>query len=453
VNLTTDSLARVLGTKAACSSVFQGFSIDSRTAKPQEIFIALNGKNFFGSKFIDQAINRGAVAAITDSLDGVKNIDKCLLVADINLALLKLAGYFRQQFRGYILSLTGSCGKTTTRHMVSSILRDSGFGVLESFKNYNNHFGVPYMLLHLNQQIEFAVLECGASAGGEIKPLVEMIQPDVAAVTNVHPVHMTGFGDILSIAHTKAAIYSHVKDTGLAVLPINCEYLNLLESYVQTSNKIFVGLGNKADVSAENIVYYNDSTKFLLHTPNYSCDIVLPLPGKAMLENCLTAVAMLSKLDFDKYIIQNAIAKFTPFNNRFEFKAGFRAGLTIMADCYNASPVALNAAVDVLLMQEGEKVVVLGDMVELGSDVQAKDIHKKVGKELKARGVDSLWAVGDFAVFTVKEFGMGARWFASKDELEKELVQFLSTGNLVNVLVKASRSMQFEHIVSALVGR
>ena len=450
---TTEILANILNVKPPVFSKFSGFSIDSRTLKDKEIFIALNGENFLGNTFIDRAINNGAVAAITDNVDGVKNVNKCLVVADINKALIELSNYFREQFNGYVISLTGSCGKTTTRHMVASFLRSNKLNVLESYKNYNNHFGVPYMLLKLNNAIDVAVLECGASAYGEIDILSSMIKPNVAAVTNVHPVHIEGFGNISNIAHTKAAIYSHINQNGLAVLPFDSKYKVVLESYVKTSNKLYVGLDKKADIFADNIVYEKNHTKCIVHTPNNLFDIVLPLPGRVMLENCLMAIAMVYEVGIDKYILQDSIRALCPFNNRFEFKSGFRNNLNIMSDCYNANPTALNAAVDVLLMQEGKNILVLGDMAELGSEQESIDIHKRIGKELKLKGVDSLWASGKMSYYSVQEFGEKSSWFVTKEELLCELKKYLLIDdNKVNILVKASRSLRFEEIVDNLIG-
>lgn len=439
-------IAHGLNIPGAYAGVCVGFSLDSRTIKPGEIFIALSGPNFDGHAFVDVAFSRGAVAAIVQK--PMTSHGPCLQVQAVRLALNQIAQLMRLRYTGKMLAITGSCGKTTTRHMVASLLKARTHSVFETEGNYNNHFGVPLMLTRLLAPYQQAVLECGASAPGEILPLVELIQPDVAAVTNVHPAHMAGFGSLDMIAKTKGQIFEPLTSQGLAVMPVNSPYTALWQQQAGLATPMTFGLDAKADVYAHQIDYAAQETRAYLHTPLGQGEILLPMPGQSMLLNALTATAMvLPAYDcFDA--LAQAIACLQPFEGRFNFKPGLRAGLTVLDDCYNANPAAFAAAVEVLMLQQGVPVVVMGDMVELG--VAAEEAHLKLGQLLKQKGVQQLWAFGPLSRLAVAKFGEGAHWFEQVSDLMLGLQQGLPHGPTV-VLVKGARVSCLERVVDFLV--
>ena len=439
-------IADALKVPGVYQGVGSGFSLDSRTIKAGEVFIALSGPNFDGHAFVDQAFSRGAAAAIVQQ--PMRSQGPCLCVADVHLAFNQIAQLIRAKYQGKMFAITGSCGKTTTRHMVASLLKACTDSVFETEGNYNNHFGVPLMLTRLMAPYQQAVLECGASAPGEILPLVELIQPDVAAVTNVHSAHIAGFGSLDETAKTKGQIFSPLTRHGMAVMPVGSRYEAVWQQQVGAATTITFGLDARADVYAEQIDYSAQETRAYLHTPLGHGPVILPMPGEPMLLNMLAATAMVwsSYTCFDRLV--QAIACLQPVQGRFNFKPSLRSGLTVLDDCYNANPAAFAAAVEVLMLQQGVPVVVMGDMGELGDEAAAA--HSQLGQLLKQKGVQQLWGFGPLSRLAVSAFGDGAHWFEQVNDLMLGLQQGLPQAPTV-VLVKGSRAACLERVVNCLV--
>jgi UDP-N-acetylmuramoyl-tripeptide--D-alanyl-D-alanine ligase len=426
---------------------FIGFSIDSRTIKPGEVFLALNGSNCHGNNFVKHALSRGASYAIASEY--YEDNDKVIPVACVQDALNIIGSKVREYFTSPIVAVTGSCGKTTTKNMIFSLLKQNMDNVFSSQGNFNNHLGVPLMLSKLNNQYDYAVLECGASAAFEIKPLVKLIKPYISLITNVHEVHLEGFGTIDVIAKTKGEIYSTLDAHQIAVMPEGSVYLKHWQKYLQKPNVVTFGLTTNATVHAKNISYLPNYTCFDLVCPDGCISTRLNIPGKLMLLNLLAAVAVVINFGLTLAKLEKYVPNLRPESQRLEFKKGFRNGLQILDDSYNSNSTALQAAVDILLLQKSFPIVVMGDMGEIGTT--ADIVHKNLGAKLKAKGVRQLWATGPLSALAIESFGANGFWFENKQDLVKNLKKFLSNyHNDVCVLVKGSRFSKLEDVVKEL---
>ena len=426
---------------------FIGCSIDSRTLQSQQVFLAMPGTKVKGSDFIEQAFNVGASVAIVDNNTvGGENIWQ---VPCVYKALNTIAINMRKLYKGKIIAITGSCGKTTVRHMISELLALSNYNVFASFGNFNNHLGVPLMLSRLTNEFSYAVLECGASAPNEIAPLVELIQPHVAVLNNVHAVHMEGFGSIEAIAITKGEIFSTLTKAGTAIMPYNSEYQGFWRQHLQKPKAFTFGIDSKANYQAKQIKLYASYSKFILQTPTKSIATLLAIPGKIMLQNLLASVAAVAQIGVDIDKLQEHIPKLRPYQQRLQFKSGFLPNIKVLDDSYNSNPTALQAAVEILLLQKGRPIVIMGDMGETGNN--AKLVHVKICRSLKAYGIKELYTVGELSNLAADSFGDGGFAFLQKDKLITSIKNKLcKTSEDIFILIKGSRFTALEEIVSAL---
>lgn len=420
---------------------FVGVSIDTRTLKNGELFFALQGPNFDGTEFI-AGIEQTAVAAVVP--DDMAAALPTIVVEDTTRALALLAADWRRQMPATVVGITGSNGKTTLKEMVASCLSLSA-RTLATHGNLNNEIGVPLMLLRLAEQYRFAVIEMGANHAGEIARLASLANAKIVAITNAAPAHLEGFGSVEGVAHAKGEILTNPLRPEVAVLNADDEFFGYWRSLVPEATILSFGLGTQADFRASDVYATEYGSAFTLHTPNGEAQIALPLHGAHNVLHACAAAAIASALKIDEQQIKDGLESAEPVAGRLQPVAS-ASGDTLFDDSYNANPVSVVAAAKFLAAQPGANWLVLGDMAELGNDAAA--LHTAVGADLKKAGVQHLAATGDLCRHTVAEFGDGAEWFRTKEEL----IEYLRT-NLAgsgNVLVKGSRSMSMEHVVEAL---
>lgn len=425
---------------------FTGISIDTRTLKPGNLFIAVQGENFDGHNFIEQAINAGA-AAIIVSKKQTAPVPQ-LQVKDTLVALGDLTHHWRKQFSLPLIGITGSNGKTSTKNMIASILT-AAFGsshVLATQGNFNNLFGVPLMLAQLNEQHHAAVIEIGMSVPGEIARLTQLISPDVAIVTNAGPSHVAGVGQsVADIAREKGAIFKGLSEKDAAILNADDTFYQTWLTSLNSQHVTRFGLENTAEITAKNIEYFAEKTTFLLATPHGETDITLPLPGKHNVMNALAASAACLATGLSLEAINKGLSTLTGTPGRLQRKPG-PPGITLIDDTYNANPLSLKAAIDVLARHPGRKVIVLGDMGELGHDDIA--LHQQAATQMKAANIDALYTLGHLTEHTSTTFGENAQHFKSHEALIEALPEEKTSNTLM--LIKGSRSMKMEKIVDSL---
>ena len=432
--------AELLGADAEFTSV----STDTRTIKPGALFIALRGERFDGHEFVAQALATGAAAAMVDEkFEGQGNL---LRVADTRLGLGRLAAHWRGKFDIPLVAVTGSNGKTTVKEMIAAILRaecGEDAQVLATEGNLNNDIGVPQMLLRLNAAHRYAVIEMGMNHFGEIDYLTHMASPDVALVNNAQAAHLAGLGSVEGVARAKGEIYGGLKPNGTAIINADDVFAPLWRDLAAGKNILEFGLDHPAAVTG-GYRLLDGGVELEIVVPQGKVQARLNASGVHNVRNALAASAAASALNIPCEIIGQGLGRFAPVKGRLQRKPALH-GATLIDDTYNANPSSMRAAIDVLAAAPGKKVLVLGDMGELGGD--AWQLHGEIGAYAKERGIDVLYCLGDNARNMAAQFGQNAWHFERIQELLADLENLLAPG--VTVLVKGSRFMEMERVVKS----
>jgi UDP-N-acetylmuramoyl-tripeptide--D-alanyl-D-alanine ligase len=422
-------------------------STDSRSIQPGDLFIALRGEKFDGGTFAAQALQQGAAGVVLDATQAPA-VASAIRVDDTRLALGRLAAAWRQRFAIPVVAVTGSNGKTTVKEMLAAILRaetGSEAAVLCTEGNLNNDIGLPLMLLRLRAAHQFAVLEMGMNHAGEIDYLTHLARPDVALVNNALSAHIGFLGSVEAIARAKGEIFSGLAPAGIAVFNADDAHAWLWREANARRSVIDFGLHHPAMVRGE----YRPAgfgAALTVSLPNAVLDIALQVPGEHNVMNALAAAAAAFALDVSHRSIVAGLSGFTGVKGRLQRKPALH-GSTFIDDTYNANPDSVKAALAVLEQQPGRKVLVLGDMGELGADAAA--MHAEIGRAARAAGADRLLALGELTKQTVAAFGAGAMHFERIEELLAELENELTPDT--TVLVKGSRFMQMERVVNSFM--
>lgn len=422
---------------------FIGVSTDTRTMKPGVLFVALRGPNFDAHEHIREAEAKGAAALLVERV--VDSTLPQLIVVDTRRALGRLAAAWRQHCNTPLIAITGSNGKTTVKEMCRVICSQVG-ETLATEGNLNNEIGVPLSLLRLAPEHRYAVIEMGASKPGEIAYLTDLTQPDVAVITNVGPAHLTGFGAVEDVARAKGEIYAGLRENGVAVINADGVYTDLWREMAGTHRQSYFGAAAESDITAQWRPTAT-GTQVDLQTPAGKAEILLPLPGEHNVMNALAATAACLALGIDLTAICNGLAQIRGVAGRLTISVTDN-GVRLIDDSYNANPSSMRAAIDVLAAYPAPRILVVGDMGELG--VNAVQLHRETGLYAKAAGIDALYAIGELSQAVVDAFGSGAKHFTDREMLLADLQQEL--GAQVTVLVKGSRSAQMELVVAAISG-
>ena len=439
------TMGQVLGEDIFFTSV----GTDSRNIAPEQLFVALHGENFDGHAYVRQAQEKGAAAALISTQQG--NISPALLVKDTRLALGSLAGYWRAKFDIPLAAITGSNGKTTVKEMLSCILRaaaGSDEAVLATQGNLNNDIGLPLTLLKLRAWHRYAVTEMGMNHAGEIRYLTRLGRPTVALVNNATTAHIGGLGTVEDIANAKGEIFEGLAEDGVAIINADDAFAPLWKTLAAGKQVITFGLVNPADVTAT-YQLHADGSDVQMNSPqgDVDCNVEfrLPVPGLHNVRNALAASAAALAMGVDKLDIAKGLAAFGGVNGRLQQKAGLHGALVI-DDTYNANPASMKAAIDVLAAQPGTKIMVMGDMGELGEDAPA--MHAEIGRYARQAGLSGFYALGELSRQAAEAFGAGAQQADSPEAVFEALNRQLGQGTVV--LVKGSRFMRMERVVNLI---
>jgi len=421
---------------------------DSRVDCRDALFIALKGENFDGHQFVEKAKHQGAKALLVQH--SVESNLPQVIVSDTEKALGLVAKYVRDQVNPLVIGITGSAGKTTVKEMVASILRQKG-NVLATQGNFNNHIGVPLTLLRLNESDQFAVIEMGANHMGEIAYCASLAKPDISVINNVEAAHIEGFGSVEGVAKAKSEIYQALTDKGTAVINLDSNFADQWIEQFATLQKTTVSRHKNANFVADNCqTQDNGNVTFTMqHTQDgnsQSISVQLPVPGMHNVSNALVAAALASAAGADMEMIKVGLETMVSVKGRLnQFKAA--NGALIIDDTYNASVASVKAATDYLASLSGTKVLVLGDMAELGDE--SDRYHREVGKYAKENNINQLLVSGQWVKHSADAFGDNAQWFENKEFLVSHLKSVIQSD--YKILVKGSRSAQMEQVVDALV--
>ncbi|NNF50919.1 MAG: UDP-N-acetylmuramoyl-tripeptide--D-alanyl-D-alanine ligase [Gammaproteobacteria bacterium] len=441
-------LADVTGGKLkGDDALFQSVSTDTRGLRPGELFVALRGPNFDGNAYVEEAARKGAAGALVQKFMPLDLPQ--VIVTDTRVALGRLARAWRQRFDIPLIAVTGSNGKTTIKEMIASILRQRG-PVLATRGNLNNDIGVPLTLFGIDEGSRAAVVEMGANHAGEIDYLATLALPTVGVVSNAGPAHLEGFGSVAGVARAKGELFTALGPAGVAVLNADDEFADMWRGLIGRRQVVSVGIDADADFFAKDIELQGGdggvATRFRLESRAGQAEITIPFAGVHNVRNALAAAAAAWSAGATLDDIRQGLAATQTVAGRLQLRVA-ATGATIIDDTYNANPDSLRAALDVQRDLGGEAWLVLGDMGELGAGATGQ--HAAAGKLARASGVKRLLATGELSAEAVKSFGQGATWYPRAAELIDALRGEVGEG--ITVLVKASRSMQLEQVVDALV--
>ncbi len=442
-----NAIAKALGTTAPFDAEITCISTDTRQLPEGCLFLALRGAKFDGHDFVQQAIEAGAVAAVTDTQIGDL---PCLVVKHTGQALLDIGGYYRDQFAIPLVGVTGSVGKTTTKEMIACVLSEK-YNTLKTAQNFNNEIGMPKTLFGLTKEHGAAVIEMGMNHFGEISRMSRSAKPTMAVITNIGYSHIEHLGSQEGILKAKLEMLEGMNaDAPLIVSaddPMLCDLRKKLERLVLTYS-VHPAIG--VDVYATDIKEDDGVTTFTINWNQESILAVLPTVGIHNVKNALAAFLVGYTAGMMPQEIVCGLAKYQPTGNRQNIQQ--KNGQTVIADCYNASPDSMRAALGVLgnYPCEGRRVAVLGDMLELGE--HSESLHAAVGEMAKNAGIDLLFCFGSAAKTIAANAGSDVQCFCTEDAemLTTELQKTLQSGDCV--LFKASHGMHLETIIASLYG-
>ncbi len=411
-------------------------STDTRKLLKGSLFFALKGQNNNGNKFAGQALDNGVSYAIIDEKEYYSG-DKTILVDDVLTCLQKLAAYHRSQLKIPVIGITGSNGKTTTKELTCAVLSEK-YRTFATQGNLNNHIGVPLSILQITPEHEIAIIEMGANHIGEIHDLCQISQPDYGMITNIGKAHLEGFGNYENVIKAKTELYRDIeRRNGLVFINNNN---NTLKINAQNIRQYSYGTNQHADIHTTFIVA-NPYVK--LYWENKKTIIQSQLIGKYNFENILAAIAIGDYFKVETEKIKHAIEEYFPQNARSEFIN--KETNTVILDAYNANPTSMLAALENFnLMQSVNKVVMLGDMLELGTYKETE--HEKIIEFLINSNYNKVYLVGSIfsSVNTRGNFNTFRTSFELRDYLKKHPVKDAL------ILVKGSRGTQMEHVLEAL---
>src|SRR5216684_1134825 len=430
----------------------QGYSIDSRTVRSGELFFAVKGERLDGHDFVAVALESGAAAAVVrkDQLERYAWKTPLLVVDDTLVALQSLATAVRKLWGRPLIGVTGSAGKTTTKEAIAHVL-GSRFHVLKSEANFNNHFGLPLMLLKLEPQHAVAVIEMGMSHAGEIRALAKIAQPEMGVVTNVAPVHLEFFDSLAAIARAKYELIESLPAGSTAVLNADDDYVSQFGRDFH-GKVVMYGTRPEADVRAENIVACGAAgSEFDILVNGCREHARLPLVGAHNILNALAAVAVGMERGLIPSQTVRALATLMPANKRGEVVQ--LGNITVINDCYNSNPKALSAMMDALAaMPAKRRIVVAGEMLELGPASQ--EMHRQAGEHAAKNKIDVVVGVRGQAQALVEQArraGARAEFVATPEEAGEWLARETRDGDVV--LLKASRGVKLETAVEVWKAR
>lgn len=425
---------------------FKGTCIDNRKVTEDCIFFAIKGERFNANNVAIDVLEKGASIAVVDEVNFKKEDAEgkgiVIKVDNTVKAMLKLANFYRRKLNLKVIGVTGSCGKTSTKDLIAAVL-STKYNVFKTEGNFNSEIGLPLMILQLTSEHDVAVLEMGMSDLGEIKRLAKAAEPDMAAITNIGLSHLENLKTQDNILKAKMEITEYFTKDNILVVNAEDERLKKLNSNDYKIEKI--GYNHEYDVYAFNIILEEDKTTFTVKDKNEESIFTIPMAGKHNILNSMLAVEVAKKLNVTFDEMKKGIKNLEATSMRLQVIK--RNKITIINDCYNASPDSMKSSMDVLSSYKtGRKIAILGTMNELGEE--AVKSHIEVGNYALTK-VDLLIAVGEYKDYFKKGFtGENIITFATKEECIYKLDTIIKENDVV--LVKASRGMKFEDIVSSL---
>ncbi len=425
---------------------FDEVAIDTRRLAPGNLFVALQGGQADGHRFLPDALAAGAAGALVSRRADLPLAQ--ILVSNVELALSAAARAARAQFKGVVIGVAGSNGKTTVKEMLAEILQRGG-PCLATRGNLNNHLGVPMTLLRLQSTHRTAVIEMGANRRGDVEQLVQIARPSIGVITNAGAEHLEGFGSLEGAARAEGEMVAGLPERGTAILNAEDSFASLWRA-MSAAPTVTFGLRPEADFHAEDLQWQAHPegfrAGFRLVCPQGTTAVTLALAGRHNILNALAAAAAALCAGAPLADVAAGLGAMRAVKGRLQLRRT-RHGAWLIDDSYNANPSSVRAGLTVLSELAGRRWLVLGDMAELGSFAEAS--HRETGELARALGVERLYAFGPLAALAAEAFGAGAQRYEDAAELTRALEAEL--GPDVRLLVKGSRSNRLERVVDALV--
>ncbi len=437
----SNDLSKYLDTPIKKNIQIKDISIDSRTIKKDSLFIAINGENFNGNDYVDEAIHKGACLVITDSKKYKTSKNKNIIYVNNSIsALKKITSNILKSFDGNVVGITGSNGKTTTTKIIANVLSKSS----STLNNYNNEIGMPLSIFNAKQNSKNLVIEMGAAKPGDIKYLSSILKPNIGVITNIGNSHLEKLKNIKGVLKVKSELVSNIKNGGYLVVPNeNKEHLKFWEKIIRGKELITFGTEKNADFYAINIKSSIKKQEFNIISDKYNIDhkIKTSLSGVHNIKNILAAFAV-------SYLIENSPKL---FNQRLEKNTQVRQkqqkwirGSLLIDDTYNANPESVKKAIDFLSNSNKRKVFIMGDMLELGR--YRKKMHADIGQYAKRKKVDVFLGFGELTKYAVSGYGKNGLFFNNENDLKKFIKENIKSGDIV--LIKGSRGIKMERFIN-----
>jgi UDP-N-acetylmuramoyl-tripeptide--D-alanyl-D-alanine ligase len=440
----TDAALAFGGTLLNPDCGFSQVSIDSRNFAEGDLFVAIKGDRFDGHEYLGEIAIR-ASGLVVSKPDKTLPIPQWV-VEDTTKALGQLARINRDRFDGKLIAVTGSSGKTSVKEMIAAIHNQNA--VVHATKgNLNNHIGVPLTLLSMQAATDIAVIEMGASAAGEIAYLCDIAKPDIAVVNNIQHAHIEGFGSIEGVASAKSEIYSGLKSGGTAIINLDLSWSKDWQKSLTNTRCISFSIERTdADIYADNIkTLESGCCEFELCANGERASLILPMPGLHSVKNAVAAAACALASGTDLAQIIKGLSLVKPVSGRLNTHQ-LTNHVTLIDDTYNANPDSFKAAIDVLGAVEGNTVLVMGDMAELGE--RAMELHEEIGDYAHKKGVEALHSVGLLSAIAANKFG--GTHHDSKQDLINAISDLCVKKTKTTILIKGSRSSGMDEVVNTL---
>lgn len=425
-----------------------GIAIDSRKVKQGRLFIPIRGERVDGHSFIPGVFQAGALACLSEE-ELKEPAGPYILVDSTPEAMKKIAAFYRQSLGIQVVGITGSVGKTSTKEMIASVLKEK-YRVHKTAGNFNNEIGLPLTIFDITEEHEVAVLEMGISDFGEMHRLGEVANPDICVITNIGLCHLENLGTRDGILKAKTEVFDHLRGRGVVILNGDDDKLATVQE-VNGQKPCFYGK-DKGDAYATEITPLGlEGIRMCLHIQGESREVTIPIPGEHNVYNALAAACVGTACGMDIDAICRGIATVETISGRSNLME--KNGITVIDDCYNANPVSMQASIDVLSQAAGRKIAVLGDMGELGEN--EKELHAGVGRYVAGKEIDFLYCAGELcremahAAEEISHSKTEVHYFKTKEELIEALLPDIKKGD--TLLVKASHFMEFPKIVEALL--
>ena len=435
----TSDLKKYLGVDIADNIPIKSISTDTRSIKKNSLFIAIKGENFDGNDFVEDAITKGALYAIADKkkYENQKN-KKIIYVKNTVKALKKISENIINEYKGKVIAVTGSNGKTTTTNIISKTLKNNS----KTLKNFNNEIGMPLSIMNASSKSKNLVLDIGASKFGDIDYLSKILKPHVGVITNIGHSHLEKLGNVNGVFEVKSELINNIKKNGFLIVPSdNKEHLDRWKKLRNDINILTFGIESAADFYASKINFKENGLSFVIRSSliKKPIQIKTSIEGKHNIKNILAsfAVHFCLKENLENFV---NILKVNKLNTIRQIKSKWINGSILIDDTYNANHDSTKKSIDLLSNYNKNTVLILGDMLELGR--YKKQLHKEVGVYAKKRGINIILGYGDLTKYAVDGFGKKAIFFKDEENLKSYLKENITSKDVI--LIKGSRGMEME---------